>query len=56
MTYANAHIKNAIKRDRFMSILKYLHYPENTTAGAKDRLHKIKNATETIKLTKDLYV
>lgn len=44
--YANARIKNAMKRDRFISILKYLHFSDNTTARAEDRLHKIRNVVE----------
>ena len=46
--YANACIKNAIKRDRFISILKYLHFSDNTTTRAEDRLHKIRNVVEAI--------
>lgn len=46
--YANARIKNAMKRDRFISILKYLHFSDNTTARAEDRLHKIRNIVEAI--------
>ncbi|XP_014612713.1 PREDICTED: piggyBac transposable element-derived protein 4-like [Polistes canadensis] len=30
--YTNLRIKNAIKRDRFLSILQYLHFSNNTTA------------------------
>ena len=46
--YANARIKNAMKRDRFLSILKFLHFSDNTTARTEDRLHKIRNIVETI--------
>lgn len=46
--YANTCIKKAMKRDRFLSILKYLHFSDNTTAGITDKLHKIRNIVETI--------
>ncbi|XP_014486513.1 PREDICTED: piggyBac transposable element-derived protein 4-like [Dinoponera quadriceps] len=46
--YANARIKNAMKRDRFIFILKYLHFSDNTTARTEDRLYKIRNVFEAI--------
>lgn len=46
--YENARIKNAMKRDRFLSILKFLHFVDNTTAITEDRLYKIRNIIETI--------
>ncbi|XP_017795719.1 PREDICTED: piggyBac transposable element-derived protein 4-like [Habropoda laboriosa] len=46
--YANARIKNAMRRDRFLSILKFLHFSENTTARTEDRLYKIQNIIEAI--------
>lgn len=46
--YANARIKKAMKRDRFLSILKFLHFADNTTARTEDRLYKIRNIIETI--------
>ncbi|CAK9826352.1 PiggyBac transposable element-derived protein 4 [Anthophora retusa] len=46
--YANARIKNAMKHDRFLSILKFLHFSDNTTARTEDRLHKIRNIVEAI--------
>ncbi|EQB62087.1 piggybac-derived 2 (agap012114-pa) [Vairimorpha apis BRL 01] len=46
--YANARIKKAMKRDRFLSILKFLHFADNTTARTEDRLYKIRNIFETI--------
>lgn len=44
--YANARIKNAMKRDRFLSILKFLRFSDNNTARNEDRLHKIRNIVE----------
>lgn len=44
--YTNARIKNAMKRDRFLSILKYLYFSDNTTAITKYQLHKIRNIVE----------
>lgn len=47
--YANAHIKNALKRDCFLSILKFLHFADaTTTARTEDRMYKIQNIIETI--------
>lgn len=46
--YANARIKKAMKRDRFLSILKFLHFADNTTVRTEDRLYKIRNIIETI--------
>ncbi|XP_053997286.1 uncharacterized protein LOC128886413 [Hylaeus anthracinus] len=45
--YTNMCIKNNIKRDRFLSILKHLHFSDNTTAETEDRLRKIRNIVET---------
>lgn len=41
--YTNARIKNAMKRDRFLAILKFLHFSDNTTARPEDRLNKIRS-------------
>lgn len=46
--YTNARIKNAMKRDRFLYILKFLHFSDNTTARTKDRLNKLRNIVEAI--------
>ncbi|XP_048515560.1 piggyBac transposable element-derived protein 4-like [Athalia rosae] len=46
--YANARIKKAMRRDHFLSILKFLHFSDNTTARTEDRLHKIRNIIEAI--------
>lgn len=46
--YANARIKNSMKRDRFLSILKFLHFSDNTTARTEDRLNKIRNIVQAI--------
>lgn len=44
--YTNLRIKNAMKRDRFLSILRYLHFSNNTTARNEDRLNKIRDVIE----------
>ncbi|XP_017757888.1 PREDICTED: piggyBac transposable element-derived protein 4-like [Eufriesea mexicana] len=46
--YANARIKKAMKRDRFLAILKYLHFSDNATARTEDRLHKLRNVVDKI--------
>ena len=46
--YANTRIKKAMTRDRFLSILKFLHFSDDTTARTEDRLHKIRNIIEAI--------
>lgn len=46
--YTNVRVKNAMKRDRFLSILKFLHFSDNTTARTEDRLNKIRNIVEAI--------
>ncbi|KAI4476185.1 hypothetical protein M0804_013804 [Polistes exclamans] len=44
--FTNLRIKNAMKRDRFLSILKYLHFSNNTTSRNEDRLNKIRDVIE----------
>lgn len=44
--YANTRIKKAKSRDRFLSIPKFLHFSDDTTARTEDRLHKIRNIIE----------
>ncbi|XP_053990208.1 uncharacterized protein LOC128882588 [Hylaeus volcanicus] len=44
--YMNTCIKNSMKRDRFLSILKHLHFSNDTTAETEDRLHKIRSIVE----------
>ena len=44
--YANRRIKNVMKRDRFLSIPKFLHFSNNTIARNKDRLNKIRDIVE----------
>lgn len=39
--YANALLKNAMRCDRFLSILKFLHFSDNTTARTEGWLYKI---------------
>nr|XP_033342845.1 piggyBac transposable element-derived protein 4-like [Megalopta genalis] len=46
--YGNARIKKAMKRDRFMSILKYLHFTDNTTDRIEDRLYKVRDIVDKI--------
>ncbi|CAK9820102.1 PiggyBac transposable element-derived protein 4 [Anthophora quadrimaculata] len=46
--YANARIKKAMKRDRFLAIWKYLHFSDNATARTEDRLHKLRNVVDKI--------
>lgn len=37
-----------MRRNRILSILKFLHFPDNTTARTEDRLHKIRIIIEAI--------
>lgn len=46
--YTNARIKKAMKRDRFLAILKYIHFSDNATARTEDRLHKLRNVVDKI--------
>lgn len=46
--YVNERIENAMKRDRFLSLLKFLHFSDNTIARIEDRLNKIRNIVEAI--------
>lgn len=45
---ANARIKNAMKLERFLSILKFLNFSDNTIARPEDHLNKIGNLFEAI--------
>ncbi|CAK9816530.1 PiggyBac transposable element-derived protein 4 [Anthophora quadrimaculata] len=38
----------AMKRDRFLAILKYLHFSDNATARTEDRLHNLRNVVDKI--------
>ena len=49
--YTNARIKNSMKRDRFLAILKFLHFSDNTRANTEDRLNKIRNIIDAIVAT-----
>ncbi|XP_049632818.1 piggyBac transposable element-derived protein 4-like [Suncus etruscus] len=49
--YMNTRIKNAMKCERFLAILKYLHFSDNTTARTEDRLDKIRSIVEAIVAT-----
>lgn len=46
--YGNARIKSVMKRDRFLTILKYLHFSDNKTCRIEDPLNKIKDIMEEI--------
>lgn len=47
--YANTRIKNVMKRDHFLSILKFIrHFSDTTTARPEDRLNIIRNVLEAI--------
>ena len=46
--YSNARIKKVMRRDRFLTILKYLHFSNNETAIIDDRLGKIRNIVKII--------
>ncbi|XP_043259047.1 piggyBac transposable element-derived protein 4-like [Colletes gigas] len=41
--YGNKRIKNTMNRDRFLAILKCLHFSDNTTSRTEDPLNKIRN-------------
>ncbi|XP_053995482.1 uncharacterized protein LOC128885450 [Hylaeus anthracinus] len=44
--YMNTCIKRSMLRDRFLSILRYLHFSDDSTAQIEDRLQKIRNIVE----------
>lgn len=46
--YSNARVKKVMKRDRFLTILKYLHFSNNETAIIDDRLNKIRKVMKII--------
>lgn len=46
--YTNTRIRNAMKRDRFVSILKFLHFADDSIYGTEDRLSDIRNVVEAI--------
>lgn len=46
--YWNSRIQNAMKHDRFISILKYLYFSDNSTARTEDCLYKLRNIVDAI--------
>lgn len=46
--YSNACIRKAMKRGQFISILKYLHFSDNSTTTTEDRLCKLRNIVDAI--------
>ncbi|XP_017796807.1 PREDICTED: piggyBac transposable element-derived protein 4-like [Habropoda laboriosa] len=49
--YGNERIKNVMKRDRFLAILKCLHFSDNTTCNTEDPLNKISKIVTEISTT-----
>ena len=48
--YGNGRIKRIMKRDRFLSILKHLHFVDNETCRVEDPLYKIRDFMKEILL------
>ena len=46
--YSNTSIKKVMGRDRFLSILKYLHFSTNNITVIDDRLNKTRNILKII--------